>query len=53
MVKSKSKPDLSGMLMTYILAKANQQIKKPKKKKLIKINYKPVVTEESDIERLI
>ena len=49
LVKSKSKTDLGGMLMTYILAKANKQIKKPKKKKLIKINYKPIDT-ESDVD---
>ena len=41
--KSKSTGDLGGFLMTYILSKANEQIKKPKKKrKIIKID-KPLI----------
>jgi len=48
--KSSSKGDLGGFLMTYILAKANEQIKKKpprKKKKIIRIEPKP---EEVDTE---
>ena len=51
--KSKSTGDLGGFLMTYILAKANEQIKgpkKPKKKSIININYNPDQYSESDSE---
>ena len=48
---SKAHSDLGGMLMTYILAKANDTIrKKPKKKKKKVIEIKDLETSESDIE---
>ena len=48
---SKTETNLGGMLMNYILAKANDTIKKkPKKKKKKVIEIKDLETSESDIE---